>query len=836
MTCSLLARVTTASSRVCFRSQPFLRQSHEFVTFSRKRAGVSILRVHSRKYESTATAPAASPSSSVTQQDSIADAPASTGITAGNLALEPPLWESTKGMISSPTLRAIIDKPYQFKTMTPVQAEVAKLLPELAHPPDPSNEVPKRPRDLLVKAKTGTGKTFAFLIPAIEARVNAIHAWGKQAVHDAGLASDHHLEAQAKRQFAREHVGTLIISPTRELATQIANTAIQLTHHHKDFEVRLFFGGASKRMQMRDFMKGRRDIVVATPGRLRDLLQSEPEVAKSIGKCKMVIFDEADMLLDMGFRDDIDAIMSYLPPKPERQTFLFSATLSRTVRQIAQTVLAEDHKFIDVVPETESPVHAHVPQYHTVLSNASQQIPHLLRLLAHDQLTNPGKSKVLLFLPTTRMTQLFATLTRELSKTVLPAGANTKVYEIHSKRAQDSRIAASDAFRADKSGASILVSSDVSARGVDYPGVTRVIQLGIPAATEQYIHRVGRTGRQGSTVGRGDLVLLPWEIGFLSWQLNEVPLKPVTSDELARQVRDLAAQYDADPHAVFKDVPIKPQDTRGRPIRGAPKMYDAPLSPRLSSEEIHSTIATLLQHIDEEAVKETFASLLGYYIPKSPELRVQKGNILAGCRSWATDACGLSKPPHVSDGFLQRMGLNDGRTKHFGKAYQESRSSARPVNSWDTRSKQNKRSFENPRGIFRRDEQSDVNDRSGNTDEYRGARYGRGEPKPRKEWDRDNDRSDNVDEYRGARYEREKPKPRREWGRDSDRSGEEYRGARYGQDKPKPRREWMRDSDPSGDVEESRGARYGRDKSRPPREWVRDVPRRENSSRGFGSR
>lgn len=438
----------------------------------------------------------------------------------------------------------------------------------------------------------------------------------------------------------------------------------------------------------------------------------------------------------MGFRDDIDAIMSYLPPQSERQTFLFSATLSRTVRQIAKTVLSQEHQFIDVVPETDSPVHAHVPQYHTVLSSASQQIPHLLRILAHDQLTNPGKSKVLLFLPTTRMTQLFTTLTRELSRKVLPAGANTKVYEIHSKRTQDSRAAASDAFRSDKSGASILVTSDVSARGVDYPGVTRVIQLGIPAATEQYIHRVGRTGRGGSMIGRGDLILLPWEIGFLSWQLNEVPLKPVTSDELARQVQDLAAQYDADPSALFKGVPIKAHDAKGRLIRGGPKMYDAPISPRLSSEGINNNVAALLEHIDEEAVKETFASLLGYYVPKSPELRVQKGNILAGCRSWATDACGLATPPYVSDGFLQRMGLNDGRTKHFGKTYREPRS-VRPTNSWETRGKQNKRFSENPRGRFNQDESLDRNDPSGDVDEYRGARYGREKPRSQREWTRD---------------------------------------------------------------------------------------------------
>jgi ATP-dependent RNA helicase MSS116 len=304
MTCSLLARATTALSSACFHSQRLQSQSHGFVTFGRTRAGmiiqslaryscnncdfsgIFIPRVCSRKYESTVTSATAP---SVALQEDIANAPAPTGVLAGNLALEPPTWQSIKQIISYPTFRAIVEKPYQFKTMTPVQAEVVKLLPELALPPDStSNDVPIPPRDLLVKAKTGTGKTFAFLIPAIEARVNAIHACGKQAVRDSGLVSDKHLEAQARRQFTREHVGTLIISPTRELATQIANTAIKLTHHHKDFEVRLFFGGSSKRQQMRDFMKGRRDIVVATPGRLRDLLQSEPDVAKGISKCKMV--------------------------------------------------------------------------------------------------------------------------------------------------------------------------------------------------------------------------------------------------------------------------------------------------------------------------------------------------------------------------------------------------------------------------------------------------------------------------------------------------------------------------------------------------------------------
>jgi len=201
-----------------------------------------------------------------------------------------PPFMSLKGSVSFETLKAITVKPFQLTHMSPVQAEVLPLLPMLAEPYDRNAPADGPPRDLLVKAKTGTGKTMAFLVPAIEARSKAIDAFGKMSVMNAGLNSDKNLEARARKVFAREHVGTLVISPTRELATQIADEALRLTHHHDGFEVRLFTGGTSKRLQMRDWMKGRRDIVVATPGRLRDLLNSEPEVARGMAKTQVVIF------------------------------------------------------------------------------------------------------------------------------------------------------------------------------------------------------------------------------------------------------------------------------------------------------------------------------------------------------------------------------------------------------------------------------------------------------------------------------------------------------------------------------------------------------------------
>lgn len=197
-------------------------------------------------------------------------------------------FASLKDKISLPTWTAITEKPFHLKTMSPVQEAVLPLLPQLAEPFVEAGTGKRPARDLLVRAKTGTGKTLAFLVPAVEARLKAIEAAGNQGVQDAGLVQDKKLEVRVQRVYARTQIGTIIISPTRELATQIANEAMRLTQHHDGFEVRLFIGGASKVRQMRDFMKGRRDIVVGTPGRLRDLLENEPEFTKAASQANMV--------------------------------------------------------------------------------------------------------------------------------------------------------------------------------------------------------------------------------------------------------------------------------------------------------------------------------------------------------------------------------------------------------------------------------------------------------------------------------------------------------------------------------------------------------------------
>jgi ATP-dependent RNA helicase MSS116 len=355
----------------------------------------------------------------------------------------------------------------------------------------------------------------------------------------------------------------------------------------------------------------------------------------------------------MGFRDDLDAIIDRLPESPQRQTFLFSATVSRAVEQVARKALNKQSQvYINCVPDTDSPVHAHVPQYHTVLSSPSDQLPHTLKLLIHDQFLHPGSSKVIVFCPTTKMTQLITTVVKEMSRAIFPTRKQTRVYEIHSKLTQAQRTRASERFRDEVEGASILVTSDVSARGVDYPNVTRVIQIGVPASAEQYIHRVGRTGRSGGTVGRGDLVLLPWEIGFLK-SLSEVPLKPVTSTDYDHQLKALVERYDEDQRAFFTQA-FGDTEMSNRQFKAVTKLYEHPYGKTLST--LPTELQSLLSSLDPGAVEDTFSAMLGFYVSRTSDLRIGSDAIVQGCKDWATGAFALPYPPSVSEAFLRRIG------------------------------------------------------------------------------------------------------------------------------------------------------------------------------------
>ncbi|GAA5895483.1 hypothetical protein JCM6882_006266 [Rhodosporidiobolus microsporus] len=591
----------------------------------------------------------------------------------------PRTYASVQTALHAPIYRAVTEKPFRYETMTDVQAAVLSLLPQLAGSPHASGTPSEivEAKDLLVRAKTGTGKTLGFLIPALEGRLRSLESFLESYKRDNPEAAPADVK-KALAAYAKSTVGALILSPTRELATQIANEAVALTTHLPQFGVRLFVGGASKHQQLREWMRSpSNDIVVATPGRCVDLLESESMIRKPLANARMLILDEADTLLDMGFSEDIATVTSHLPDNNSRQTFLFSATVSKQIREIARKSLKPDHVYIDTVPADEVDTHLHIPQFHTVLPSSADQLAHVVRLIAQDQLLyareaakngGTGGGKAVIFLPTTRMTQLFSQILISM-KNHLPWGRDTHVVEIHSKKSQEQRTRASDVFRKASQGYSILVTSDVSARGVDYPGVTRVIQVGIPTSRDLYIHRVGRTGRAGKK-GRGDIVLLPWEAGFVSGQLNDIPLKPCSVGEITSEVTAAAEAWDADPaeFAAPPAAPAPPKASRfargGRNAARPARACTIPpvIAPRLEALD-ESLKTSVLPTLDTLAVRETFASLLGYYLNKATELRTTKDAVLSGLKNWSTEGMGLEEEPYVSDEFLRKLGMSDRNKK-----------------------------------------------------------------------------------------------------------------------------------------------------------------------------
>ncbi|OSD08735.1 DEAD-domain-containing protein [Trametes coccinea BRFM310] len=542
---------------------------------------------------------------------------------ASDTAEEQVPFDSLEGKVSPAVLRALTKDSFRLTHMTPVQAAVLPLLPDLVEPYDPENP-PAGPRDLLVKARTGTGKTLGFLIPAVESRLKRIRQHAESVTKELPSANRVTI-SRAVEQFARKNVGALIISPTRELATQIANEAIKLTRSLDRFEVRLAVGGLPKRPQLREWNLGRRDIIVATPGRLRDFIENEPGFKDALQTTDIFILDEADTLLEMGFREDIEAIARELKPAPERQTFMFSATVSKAIEQIARATLDKNHVFLNCVPENAAPTHLSIPQFYTAVPSPKEQLPHILRLIAEDQLMNPGKSKVLVFFPTTSMTKLYSAIINDVAPVMLPAGSNTHFGELHGKKQMATRVRTSDWFRQYSHGNAVMLTSDVSARGVDYPNVTRVIQVGAPNSADTYVHRVGRTGRGSNKQGRADLVIMPWELGFLTWQMKDIPLKELPVNKLKEDVVALAKKYDEDPEAFTKD--------RRARFRGGP------VAERL--ENVDDAIArTLHGRVDSMDIRDMIVALLRYYQANYSTLRVAPGVAADGVHEWAAALAG----------------------------------------------------------------------------------------------------------------------------------------------------------------------------------------------------
>ena len=350
-------------------------------------------------------------------------------------------------------------------------------------------------RDVLGAARTGSGKTLAFLIPAIE------------------LLS-------AARFGPRNGTGVLVLSPTRELAGQIHGVAAELLSAHGgggggggggDGSVPaatqthgLVMGGANRRAEAERLVKGV-NLLVATPGRLLDHLNNTPGfVTRNLA---MLVVDEADRILEVGFEEEVRSIVKLLPR--ERQTALFSATQTTRVEDLARLAFRRPPLYVGVDDGAAAATVDGLEQGYCVVPSAARFL-----LLFTFLRKNAASRKVIVFFSSCASVKYHAELLNYID---LPVAC------IHGKQKQARRSAAFAEFCGAKSGA--LLATDVAARGLDIPAVDWIVQFDPPDDPREYVHRVGRTARGAGGRGRALLLLLPQELAFLKYlRKARVPL------------------------------------------------------------------------------------------------------------------------------------------------------------------------------------------------------------------------------------------------------------------------------------------------------------------------
>jgi ATP-dependent RNA helicase MSS116 len=456
-----------------------------------------------------------------------------------------------------------------FKTMTEIQARTW--------------DAAVSGKDVIGRARTGTGKTMAFLLPTLE-RILQNPVEGKLSV--------------------------LIISPTRELANQIGEQAHMLTQAHGDVSSQVVYGGISKRQDISYMQRQMPTILTATPGRLHDHLQTTSIRGKpfrdSAKDIQVLILDEMDRLLDMGFRDEIERILSYMPKN--RQTLLFSATVPQGVHSMIKKCTKSDSVTVDCMDDEDPASHtnARINQSHVLLP-PDRQVSGVVQLVL--RLMEEQDHKVLVFFPTTSQVAYYSSLFNK--------GLGRRVLEIHAKKSQGNRSNTSDRFRQTKKG--VMFTSDVSARGVDYPDVTHVVQVGMATDRETYIHRLGRTGRAGKK-GQGLLVLSETEKPFLKMDLADL------------------------------DVP-RDDFLQGLMNEPLPKHVEDELAPVLHQTRTgsHPELA--------KAAESVYRSLFGFYNGRLAAIGIRSKDPLVEMANSFAGQAGLQALPSLSEKLAQQFGL-----------------------------------------------------------------------------------------------------------------------------------------------------------------------------------
>ncbi|MFA6133190.1 MAG: DEAD/DEAH box helicase [Phycisphaerae bacterium] len=337
-------------------------------------------------------------------------------------------------------------------------------------------------KDLLGCAQTGTGKTAAFALPILQRLGSgAAHVTSHPAPHT-GHAATHAGHAgrggaatsEARRAHAPTHrrvIRAMILTPTRELAAQIGDS-FRVYGQHTGLRHTVIFGGVKQHSQEQALRKGI-DILVATPGRLLDLLNQR---LLELGNVEMFVLDEADRMLDMGFIHDVRRVISLLPER--RQTLLFSATMPREIQSLAASIL---HQPVEVRVAAKSPAAETVQQAIYFVDAGAKPL-----LLEH-LLKSPEMDRALIFTRTKRGAD-------RVVKRLIHCDIASEA--IHSNKSQNARIRALNNFK--KGAIRVLVASDIASRGIDVDDISHVINYDMPNDAETYVHRIGRTGRAGA--------------------------------------------------------------------------------------------------------------------------------------------------------------------------------------------------------------------------------------------------------------------------------------------------------------------------------------------------
>eukprot|EP00316_Scyphosphaera_apsteinii_P001147 CAMPEP_0119343178 /NCGR_PEP_ID=MMETSP1333-20130426/106284_1 /TAXON_ID=418940 /ORGANISM="Scyphosphaera apsteinii, Strain RCC1455" /LENGTH=550 /DNA_ID=CAMNT_0007355555 /DNA_START=75 /DNA_END=1724 /DNA_ORIENTATION=- len=418
--------------------------------------------------------------------------------------------------------------------------------------------------DVLAKSQTGSGKTVAFLLPTLE-----------------------RLLASPKSSAGRKRIRALVISPTRELASQISEVAAQLTHGSK-LRTGVVFGGTSMSKDIR-LLDGGVDVLVATPGRLWDHLSSQ---ALYLDKVQILVLDEADRLLDVGFRKELERIIQQLPTK--RQSLCFSATMPKELSEVLKAALREHHVQVDCIGTAAArETVSSVTQSFAVCS--MDELPTCAAATITRELElNKGLGKVVVFCPTANQAQFISELMESFGVPNNP---------LHSRKSQSYRTRVSNEFRDARTG--VIVASDVAARGVDYPDVSLVLQLGLPSSREQYVHRTGRTGRAGK-VGSTQLLLNSWEADAARQMLKGLPLQEA-------------------------NVPL--------------------------THDWHTRGARAAKAVDKQTRSKAYSAMMGYYKQFLKPLGMDKATLVATCNDFATGAMALPEVPELPAKTVGMMGL-----------------------------------------------------------------------------------------------------------------------------------------------------------------------------------